>query len=460
LLNTAFNANFKRTGVLFLQICTLSFRQVITPCCWPEEMNRLLRSFAILALLALCTPALAGGFMVRENSAEAVAMSYAGNGSRADGPDTVFSNPAGMTRLQSSALEFGSAAILPSVTFSGGARQSGTPIAGNDGGDSGRAALIPNMYGVIKLGSDFAAGIAVTVPFGNANEYDKAWFGRYLGTKTSALSADINPNIAWRINRFLSVGAGVSAQYLKLDVTSGIDQAAIFGVPAPDAFYRFKAHDWAFGFNGGVLADFQNGIRAGLTYRSAIDHKIEGTLDFTGASPLLGLINGAASAKTRMPATTGLSVTGDIAPRFTLAADLQFTQWSVFKNVVIESKNAPFANVEGYRDSWMIAVGGIFRVNDRWSLKSGIAFDETPVTSRFRAVSLPDSDRYLLGFGTSYQLTEAMSVEGAYGHSFAFNHPNMNSSVNNTDTITHSVVLNGRFGVDVDILAFTFRYRI
>jgi len=231
-------------------------------------------------------------------------------------------------------------------------------------------------------------------------------------------------------------------------------------VPAPDAFYRFKAHDWAFGFNGGVLADFGNGTRVGLTYRSAIDHRIEGGLDFTGASPLLGLVSGAASAKAKLPATTGLSVTSDVDPRITLSADVQFSQWSVFKNVVIESRNPPFPNVQGYRDSWMVAVGGSYRPDDRWSVRAGIAIDETPVTSRFRAVSLPDTDRYLLGFGASYKLTDAMTVEGAYGHSFAFNNPNMNSSINNTDSITHSVTLNGRYDIAVDILAFSFRYRI
>jgi long-chain fatty acid transport protein len=421
-------------------------------------MKRLSVVFGILASLWLCAPALAAGFLVRENSAEAVGLSYAGNGSRADGPDTVFSNPAGMTRLGSAAVELGSAVILPSATFSGGARQGGAPIAGNTGGDSGLAALIPDMYGVVPLGGGFVGGIAVTVPFGNANEYDKAWYGRYLGIKTAAQSADINPSLAYRINDIWSLGAGVSAQYLKLDITSAIDQAAIVGAPAPDAFYRFKAHDWAFGFNGGVLAEFENGTRVGLTYRSAIDHRIEGGLDFTGASPFLGLISGPASAKTRLPATTGLSVTSELGPRLSLSADVQFTQWSVFKNVDIESMNPPFANIEGYRDSWMIAVGGSYRLDDRWSLRTGIAFDETPVISRYRAVSLPDTDRYLLGLGASYKLTDAMTLEGAYGHSFAFNHPNMNSSINNTDPITHSVTLNGQYDIAVDILAFSFRY--
>src|SRR5882757_6666024 len=166
-----------------------------------KEMRRIsiLPSFAILALLLAPVPASAAGFMVRENSTETVAMSYAGSGSRASGADTVFANPAGMTQIKGNELEAGSVIILPSFQFNGVARAGGTPIAGNNGGDSGRAAFIPNLYGTFELGDGFSAGIAVTAPFGNATEYDKAWFGRYLGTKTSALSADINPNIAYRI---------------------------------------------------------------------------------------------------------------------------------------------------------------------------------------------------------------------------------------------------------------------
>ena len=65
-------------------------------------MRRAFQLQSIFVAVMLLSPmhALAAGFMVRENSAEGVAMSYAGNGSRASGPDTVFANPAGMTRRQ------------------------------------------------------------------------------------------------------------------------------------------------------------------------------------------------------------------------------------------------------------------------------------------------------------------------------------------------------------------------
>src|SRR6185436_2817000 len=198
-------------------------------------------------------------------------------------------------RLQADGFELGAAVILPSSTFSGSARQATplgpVPLAGNNGGDSGRTAWVPNFYGVMRALPDISIGIAITAPFGNSTEYDRGWYGRYLGTKTAAVSADINPSIAWKIDDTWSVGAGFSAQYLKLDVTQGINQTAIAGTPVPDAFLRFKAHDWSYGYNFGVLADL-GGTRVGLTYRSSVDHRIEGRLDFTGNSPALGLING------------------------------------------------------------------------------------------------------------------------------------------------------------------------
>jgi len=68
---------------------------------------------ALLALSAVTAgPAMAAGFLVRENSAEAVATAEAGNGSRASGPDTIFSNPAGMTHLQADGFELGAAVVV------------------------------------------------------------------------------------------------------------------------------------------------------------------------------------------------------------------------------------------------------------------------------------------------------------------------------------------------------------
>ena len=50
-------------------------------------------------------------------------------------------------------------------------------------------------------------------------------------------------------------------------------------------------------------------------------------------------------------------------------------------------------------------------------------------------------------------------MDGGYQHAFASAHADMSKSLNNTDPITHAVVLNGKYNVGVDVLAFSLRYR-
>jgi len=415
--------------------------------------------FLIASLLADTAPALAAGFLIRENSTAAVGMTYAGTGSLAEGAETVFANPAGMTELSRDELEAGATLIIPDTRFRGSATAFGGAVSGTDGGNAGPLAGFPSLYGSFGLTDDLKAGIAVTIPFGNATDYGTGWVGRYLATKTMALSYDINPNLAWKLSDDISIGAGFSAQYLKLDVTSAIAQSIIFGVPAPDAFNRFVAHDWGFGFNLGALVKVGEASRVGLTYRSGVDHDIEGSLNFTGASPLLGLMSGPAHARVKLPASMGASFTSDIDPELTVSADVQFTHWSVFRDIVVQSANPPVDYRQNYRDSWMFAAGARYRLGPQWTVRGGLAWDETPVMSRFRTVNLPDTDRFLLGMGSSYQLTDAVILSAAYAHSIAFARPTMDISANNTDPVTHAVVLHGHYDVNVDILSLSLRYQ-
>jgi hypothetical protein len=114
----------------------------------------------------------------------------------------------------------------PSVEIGGGGLRAvhGTPdtlrCAKPDGLRCARGSLrgLSNIYtqgvnwkrfdSIFDLTDKLKAGIAVTVPFGKTIDYTSTWSGRYVNTKTAALTADINPNISYRISDRLSVGAG------------------------------------------------------------------------------------------------------------------------------------------------------------------------------------------------------------------------------------------------------------
>jgi long-chain fatty acid transport protein len=428
-------------------------------------MKRALLSATALALLGQflqMSGAVASGFLVREHSAEGLATAYAGDGSRADEAATVFNNPAGMMHLSGDEVELGSAAIFPSIRYKGSATVAGiTPLPGDNGGNGGQIQAIPHLYGVWTINDRLKAGIAVTVPFGLVTDYGTTWIGRYLAMKTLALSADINPNIAYRLNDWLSVGGGVSAQYLKLESSVAIPQFLILTPTTPDATFYFKGDDWSWGYNLGLLADIDISTRVGLTYRSAVDHKPAGPIRFTGNSPLLGLVDGPATAHdVNLPATIGLSLTHDYSSAWSVSSDVQFSQWNRLKTVVITSANAPINFVENFKDSWMVAVGATYRANDRLTWRGGVAWDQTPVTDRYRTVDIPDADRVMVGLGLGYQWDDRNIIDFGYSHYFSTEHASMNNSLNNTDSLTQAIQLQGKFNNHLDYVAFSFRHKL
>jgi long-chain fatty acid transport protein len=302
----------------------------------------------------------------------------------------------------------------------------------------------------------------VTVPFGNTVNYDSGFVGRYQGMKTLALSADINPNIAWRINKMVSIGGGVSAQWLKLEQSAAIPQFLIFQNPAvPDASFLLNSHDWAFGYNVGLLLEPNDTTRLGFTYRSGIDHKPSGSLDFTGASPLLGLVNGPATASgVDLPGTAAVSFTHDWSPAWSGSAELQYNTWSSFKQVVISSANPALTQAEHYRDSWMISAGATYHATSQLALRAGFGWDQTPVTNGFRTVGVPDADRLMIGVGAGYTVAPGTVVDLGYSHYWGTSNPPVDGSVNSIDPFTHAVALTGTFHNFLDYVALSVRFAL
>ena len=98
-------------------------------------------------------------------------------------------------------------------------------------------------------------------------------------------------------------------------------------------------------------------------------------------------------------------------------------------------------------------------MNPALTLRTGLGWDQTPVTNASRAVNLPDEDRILAGVGATYRFTPALALDAGYQHSFPARSASMNGSVNNTDPLTHAVTLNGHYNVNVDVISLSLRYR-
>jgi long-chain fatty acid transport protein len=454
-------------------------------------MTRMSGIAAIVGAALVCVlgarDAQASGFAIRENSAEALGTAFAGNASSAAFLSTIFNNPAGMTEFTGDRAQTDASLIVPSEKFSGRASETcaglghapafcppvptSFPIAGDNGGDAGKAGFIPALYALHSLSPDVKVGLAITVPFGLQTQYSSTWVGRYLGIKSQVQSLDINPNVAYRVNDWLSVGGGISANYLYAELTKAIDFNAISANPPGsigDGQARFNGADWSWGYNAGVLLKPMEGTNVGIAFRSRVLHKLQGDQNFTGVPfPFFlnpAFANSPGRVSLNLPANLDVSVTQKITDQLRIAADVQWTQWSSLQQlVVIRDSGSPVAGSlvpERFRDTVFASVGATYNVDEHWTARVGVAYDESPVTDGFRTVALPDADRYWISFGGGYKFSDGFSVDAGYAHIFIPGNPSISNSVNSKALFPGGVdKLTGSYRASVDLVSLQARFK-
>lgn len=71
------------------------------------------------------------------------------------------------------------------------------------------------------------------------------------------------------------------------------------------------------------------------------------------------------------------------------------------------------------RDTWQLSIGSSIMMNDRWLLRAGFGYDQSPIANnRNRFPFLPDSNTYNLGLGTHYQFNQAFGMDLGWMHTF------------------------------------------
>jgi long-chain fatty acid transport protein len=403
----------------------------------------LLDATAVGALVLAPTGAMASAFALRENSATGMGTAFAGAASAATDASTIFNNPAGMTKLSGHQAEAVASVVYPSIHFQG----TGT-AGGGDGGDAGGFNLIPALYAMYDISPDWKAGLAVTTPFGLKTRYNSDWVGRYLGINTSVMTVDVNPNVAYKVNDWLSVGGGFSAQYLRTDLDKAVD-LSLFGLP--DGRARVKGDDVAWGYNLGFLFEPVEGTRVGVTYRSRMEHTVDGHEIFYGVP----VANSEAKTSLTLPDSVTVSLTQAVTPRLSVMSDVQWTHWSTFDTLNIDAV-VPDSTKFGFRDTFFVSVGASYKLTEGWTLRGGVAYDQTPVRPEFRTVRLPDNDEIFVSVGASYAFSDAFSVDIGYVHKFLPD-ASMTDSINAVAPNGTSIA--GSFDVKADEVSIAGRLR-
>jgi len=434
-----------------------------------------------IAVILLLLPfhAVAGGFLLFEQGVKGLGNAFAGGAAIAEDPSTIFFNPAGLTRLPGSQFALAGYYIIPEAKFDNKSATvspvlpivGGTPLSGGDGGDAGESALTGNFYYAQQITQKLHAGLGISVPFGLATKYNRSWVGRYHAVKSELTTIDINPNIAYRVNKWLSLGVGFSAQYAHAELTNAVGFGTIGFIGGAgtlpqslDGFVKLKADDWGWRWNVGILLEPMDNLRFGLSYRTDIDYTLKGDANFdipAGAQPIAigaGLVDTDATADVTLPGHAALSAYWRVHEKFAIMGDIFWTNWSELDELFIElDTGTNVVTTLDWDDTFRFALGASYYPNKDWALRVGIAYDETPIpNNKLRTPRIPGADRIWTTIGLSYTVSKNFGFDLAYAHLFV-DDPKIRKSGTETEDIPRGA-LNGDYDASVNIISAQVNY--
>ncbi|MBV9813263.1 MAG: outer membrane protein transport protein, partial [Acetobacteraceae bacterium] len=173
--------------------------------------------------VAASAPAWASGFALREGSADWMATAFAGDAAKAYDAATVWSNPAGMVRLNQSEIDGSLNGIFPTITFSGANFVGPTATTpGRTGGNLIEPAATGGVFGVWSYSPDLKFGIGSTAPFGQRVSNGGDFVGRYQSLVSSITDIAVIAAVSYRINDQISVGGGPVFDYFHARLTQAL----------------------------------------------------------------------------------------------------------------------------------------------------------------------------------------------------------------------------------------------
>lgn len=454
----------------------------------------------------------ASGFALLEQGVKQMGTAYAGTAATVHDPSVIAYNPAGIGFLDGTQLSSSIIVVDVRSDFDGQGTFAitGAPVPGGDGGNAGGVVGIPALYLSHRLADNAAVGLGIYMPYGETTNYKNHWTGRYQAQLSKIFAINFNPVFAFKPTDNLSLGFGVIVQYFDAKLTNDIDAGTLGAegsyqtqqaladqglAPPPtqaqlqgalgaaqgqyDVHNELSGHDITYGFNAGILWEATPSTRIGLSYRSETTPHIDnGKVERTGfdqaglagaLSPSFGAIGiGVAQAvgaqlssvggstDAELPATVNLGIRQEVTSDLALLAGVQWIGWNRFDKLVIHyDDNRPSTVIdENYDNSYRFAGGAEYRVNDTWTVRGGLAYDESPVDGHTRDARVPDNDRLTLALGATLRATDQLTVDMGYQHVFVHD-----GSINETAPGGSGNTLQGEYHNAADLIGVQVNYK-
>jgi len=376
-------------------------------------------AFACFGVLCLLHPAVvqAGGLYLTEWGQPSMGTSSAGATVLAEDASVVFTNPAGIVKLEEAQMMVAGMAIFTSAKFD---QSPGTTVTaaggagpGSNGGDAGGFAAAGSFFYVRPVSERWGFGTSVISVSGAVLDYEDSgnFVGRYWAERSSLLTVTVAPSVAYKVSEDFSIAFG-------LPITLGVLEMDV-AIPAPTAGGVEGLAEISEGKDIGVtgsvsfLWDVTDRSRLGLVYLGETEFDFEGDLDLTLPGGGVGASDVDVNVEIPLAQTVRLSGSLDVSDRVTLLATLAWEDWSTLDALPISTSAGGSALTYDWDDTWRYALGARIRGAGKWTWYTGAAFDTDPTSASKRTADLPVDRQIRLSAGARFNKSERVTLGGA-----------------------------------------------
>lgn len=383
-------------------------------------MKKLYMLAAVSALCLASSQGFAAGYQLNEYSMTGLGRAFAGAGVVGDDFSALAYNPAGMVLNKTSGVQGGlSVAHL------------NAKVRGEQNGEYAKTKMnigvaLPHAFGQYKVNDRLTAGFGVYAPFGLRTRYSKQSFVADAGVRSELEVIDLAPAVAYRVTDKLSLGASVIARYIHGRMSNN---QTVAGAPAYGTGYSdFDLDGWTAAWSIGAMYEFTPNTRLGVSFKGKSMQTVKGKHELSGFNVLptpypnanARVTNGEAAPD--LPASLLVSGYHKLNEKWGLAASVRYTDWKdSFQEFTLKSSLGGKTVDEKWRETWTISFGADYYLNENWTLRAGVAYDQSPVRNKYhRTIRIPDSNRTWVSLGASYT-TENWQFDAGYAHLFMKN---------------------------------------
>jgi long-chain fatty acid transport protein len=352
-----------------------------------------IRCLLILAF-GICMQANAGGLWLSEYNQPSMGRAAAGEEAGSGDASDAFFNPASMTRHEESQLMVGGGLILPRVEFD---VDQGSQINGTgDGGDAGSLTPSFSAWYTRPWNDRLSIGVGVLALTGASLDYDDDWVGRFQAQDVSLIVIGLVPSVGYRLTDKLSVGLAVPVMYSDLELDIAVPNI-ISPTPGSEGKAEIDGDDVQVAASGSFHYAFNDRTELGGRVTSKFEFDYDGNVQ----TEFIGQVG--VSTELTLATIARLGLEHAFTDRWTGYATVGWDNWSQMDEVLLSTSSNGLELSRNWEDTYHYALGADYKLDKRWTLRAGMAYDTNPVQEdEDRTADMPMDRQIRVAFGADY----------------------------------------------------------